>query len=71
VYGSIYLITNSVNGKVYVGQTTKTLQQRWAGHVYANDPKAGGFWLHDCAAFATYLCTDTKCAAATTLWNQG
>jgi group I intron endonuclease len=33
VYGSIYLITNSVNGKVYVGQTTKTLQQRWAGHV--------------------------------------
>jgi hypothetical protein len=29
------------------------------------------FWLHDSAAFATYLCTDRKCAAATTLWNQG
>ena len=28
------------------------------------------FWLHDCAAFATYICRDFDCTAATTLWNQ-
>ncbi len=33
-------------------------------------PDGDGFWLHDCAAFATYLCTDAGCASATTLWNQ-
>ena len=30
----IYKITNSRNGKVYVGQTTKTLEQRLARHFY-------------------------------------
>jgi len=29
------------------------------------------FWLHDAAAFATYLCTADGCWEATTLWNQG
>ena len=28
----IYKITNEVNGKVYIGQTTKTLQWRWKHH---------------------------------------
>ena len=28
----IYLITNKVNGKVYVGQTVGTLNERWSGH---------------------------------------
>ena len=45
-------------------------QQTFATQLYANG-EDGKFWLHDCAAFATYLCTDTKCATATTLWNQG
>lgn len=31
-YGRIYLITNTVNGKVYIGQTTRTIQKRWADH---------------------------------------
>ena len=31
----IYKITNSRNGKVYVGQTTKTLKQRLTQHFYA------------------------------------
>jgi len=52
-------------------QTKTPEQQTFATDLYANDPKGGVFWLHDCAAFATYLCTDIKCAAATTLWNQG
>lgn len=32
IYGIVYLLTNSVNGKRYVGQTTKTLDHRFRGH---------------------------------------
>lgn len=31
-YGLIYLVTNTVTGKVYVGQTTRTLADRWKSH---------------------------------------
>lgn len=31
---TIYIITNHVNGKLYVGQTTKTIEHRWKIHVY-------------------------------------
>ncbi len=31
----IYLITNKVNGKKYVGQTVRTLNKRWNSHVMA------------------------------------
>lgn len=31
--GRIYLVTCLANGKVYVGQTSRTLERRWAGHV--------------------------------------
>lgn len=33
VYGIIYLLTNKVNGKKYVGQTRKSLRRRWRGHL--------------------------------------
>lgn len=29
----IYKITNSINGKVYIGLTTVTLEARWRGHI--------------------------------------
>ena len=29
----IYAIRNTVNGKVYIGQTVRSLEQRWAQHV--------------------------------------
>lgn len=29
----IYKITNTINGKIYVGLTIATLQQRWNGHI--------------------------------------
>jgi len=30
----IYQITNQVNGKTYIGKTTKTLEERFRGHLY-------------------------------------
>lgn len=32
----VYLITNLINGKRYVGQTNQSLLKRWNGHVYTN-----------------------------------
>lgn len=31
----VYLVTNKINGKQYVGRTVKRLEQRWAGHCCA------------------------------------
>ncbi len=28
----IYKITNEINGKIYIGQTTTTLRERWKDH---------------------------------------
>lgn len=32
--GFIYKITNSINDKVYIGKTTKTIEKRWRDHIY-------------------------------------
>lgn len=32
-YGRVYLITNLINGKVYVGQTIREIKKRWYAHV--------------------------------------
>lgn len=32
--GKIYKITNKINGKIYVGQTTKTLEERFQKHCW-------------------------------------
>ena len=32
-YGIIYKITNKVNGKIYVGQTTRSMDVRWGSHA--------------------------------------
>ena len=31
--GFIYKVTNTVNGKIYVGQTSRTIEDRWREHV--------------------------------------
>ena len=33
--GYIYKISNSINGKVYIGQTRQTIEQRWSGHKHS------------------------------------
>ena len=41
----IYLITNKVNGKRYVGITTKSVEKRWRLHINtANDDSY--YWIH-------------------------
>jgi group I intron endonuclease len=40
-YGSVYLITNTANKKVYVGQTTMTLHARWRAHATSRSMKVG------------------------------
>ena len=52
-YGVIYLVTNTVTGKVYIGQTIGTIAARWKGHCGAG--KCSRLWLsietHGRAAF--------------------
>ena len=40
----IYKITNMVNGKQYIGQTTRSLQQRWREHC---STRSGCTYLHN------------------------
>ena len=45
----VYKITNTITGMSYVGQTTKTLNQRWTEHVYdatGNRSKDKGCYFH-------------------------
>lgn len=34
-YGVVYLMRNTVNGKLYVGQTTRTIEERFKEHAQA------------------------------------
>jgi group I intron endonuclease len=41
MYGKVYKITNKINGKSYIGVTTKSLQERFDAHLYrANAEKS-------------------------------
>jgi group I intron endonuclease len=48
-FGVIYLITNLVTGKHYVGQTRRPLRVRWNGHL-----ASGSGCRHLCAAIKKY-----------------
>lgn len=39
MFGYIYKVTNVINNKVYIGQTTDTLEKRWKRHI--NSAKKG------------------------------
>lgn len=53
-YGVIYLVTNKVTGKVYIGQTIGPIAARWKGHCNAG--KSSRLWhsieTHGRAAFS-------------------
>ena len=40
--GSIYIITNSINDKVYIGQTTMSIDDRWKSHLKPSTLKQKG-----------------------------
>ena len=44
--GYIYLITNKINNKKYVGQTTKTVIKRWEKHCYDALNNRDDFYFH-------------------------
>lgn len=45
-FGKIYLITNDVNSKVYVGQTVQTLNKRFNGHCcYSKSDRSANMYI--------------------------
>ena len=40
MFGTIYIITNSVNDKVYIGQTIQSLKRRWEEHYRTGSSKS-------------------------------
>ncbi len=34
--GYIYIVKNNVNSKVYIGQTKKSIEERWKEHIYSS-----------------------------------
>lgn len=46
VYGYVYEIVNKVNGKVYIGQTTKSVARRWQKHRYDALNRKSGMAIH-------------------------
>lgn len=46
IYGYIYLITNKVNGKIYIGQTTNSVVIRWTKHKSDASRKTENMILH-------------------------
>lgn len=45
-FGKIYLITNDVNSKVYVGQTIQTLKKRFNGHCcYSKSDRSSNMYI--------------------------
>lgn len=38
IYGYVYLITNLINGKQYIGQTVRTIKKRFDGHISKKNP---------------------------------
>jgi len=49
-YGLIYKITNKVNNKLYIGQTTSTLKTRWKMHKTASRNNRSNSALHSAMA---------------------
>lgn len=42
--GYIYKITNNINGKIYIGKTTRTIRERWKEHLEQTNYKKSKFY---------------------------
>jgi GIY-YIG catalytic domain len=42
----VYLIYNTVNGKIYIGKTEKSLAVRWSGHCVAAFTMNSPYYIH-------------------------
>lgn len=51
-YGSIYIIKNNINDKVYIGQTTNTIEERFKNHIKKSTIKSRKYKLYN--AFKKY-----------------
>ena len=47
MYGSIYKITNIINNKVYIGQTSISPMKRWDDHFSAYKNTANKLYLYN------------------------
>jgi group I intron endonuclease len=43
----VYKVANSINGKIYIGKTSYSLEQRKKSHIYASSTKRTQSTLHD------------------------
>jgi len=50
--GYIYKITNDINDKIYIGQTTRSIKVRWDAHI--NRANNGDKEMHICSAIKKY-----------------
>lgn len=63
----VYLIRNTLNGKCYIGKTTRTLRERWLEHCRdarnfrACLPMYVDIRLHSPSAFAVEVLGEAKC----------
>jgi group I intron endonuclease len=46
-FGIIYKVINTINGKVYVGQTIKSLEGRRRAHIIEANGKRNNFYFHN------------------------
>ena len=54
-YGIIYKITNKINGKIYIGQTTTSLKRRWNMHKSASRKNRSNSALHSSISKYGYI----------------
>ena len=50
----IYKITNLINQKIYIGETTQTIDKRWKQHLYQSFKQGHGYNYHLHAAIRKY-----------------
>lgn len=43
----IYLVTNKINGKQYIGQTIRTIEERWKGHISTSKHQKDNNYFHN------------------------